>query len=113
MRQESILKDLQALLLQERAALLRADFAALEALIEPKQALLTHLADMAAPATALERLRHEALRNDALLQAVTAGLAAVGARLRAYRDGVQTSCYSADGTHSPITRQATTLTQKL
>ena len=98
MTDTTIVERASALLEDERAALVAADFKALEDVATRKEALFEELRRTRAPEASLARLRQAAERNAALLAASARGLRAVTRRIaeiRAATGSLRT--YSQDG----------------
>jgi len=105
---------IEDLLLRERAALRRADFAALQALAGEKERLLADLA--ARPVTdpaKLARLREMAERNADLMKAVQRGVDSAVATLRRARQPAEAlTTYDRSGRSSSIGATQGSLTRR-
>lgn len=106
------LKRLAALLRQERAALMRGDYARLDALVPRKTALLERLEKVAPPpvgqagrqamhALATE-IRTNAERNARLFQAAIAGIRDARTLLARARDGGRGQTYGRNGARATL-----------
>ncbi|EKE43790.1 hypothetical protein OCGS_2124 [Oceaniovalibus guishaninsula JLT2003] len=102
--------DLARLLEDERAALLKGDFAALSRLEGPKERAIDALADLSA--AEIEAIGAKAALNQQLLQAAMRGIAAARDRLAAIRDGAQVATYDTDGTVTKMMRVPPTLQRR-
>lgn len=93
--------QLQALLADERKALLSGDLTALPAFIGPKETLMSSPDLMSAPQEELENLQSAAKSNQALLEAALKGVQAARERIEiAKSGGASLSTYTAQGKSS-------------
>ena len=100
-----VFANLDALLEEERAALLRGDLDELEDMHARKSALLDqlHALDAARDADALHDLQAKLTRNHALLDSAMLGIRAVARRLAAVRRVRETlDTYDEDGNKSSV-----------
>ena len=95
---DEILRRAEALLAEERRAVMAADFDALDEIAGRKAAVMSELRDVRAPAERLRQLRRTAERNGELLAASARGLRAVIRRLSEIRSANgPLRTYSQDG----------------
>lgn len=102
------LDQLDALLEQERAALLVGDLDVIPTLLQRKEALFDELAELPAPeAQELQNLQTKALRNQALLDSALRGIRAVADRMSAMRRVARSlETYDAAGRKTTIETRA-------
>ncbi len=95
-------RRLARLMMRERAMLLRADIRGLGAILPEKARLIEQLAADDVDEAGLRDLRRAAMRNDALYEAVMAGIDSVRTRIEALRQGVPGGTYGNRGQKTDI-----------
>lgn len=108
-------RELEEVLHAEREALLKGDFATLEALLPRKQSLAKRLSESKAelPLELYQSLKEKAVENDALLNSARRGLQAALTQFSDLKNGPEQTTYSRDGERRPMSQSKNSITQKI
>lgn len=111
----NVIKDLERILADEQTCLLTGDYLGLSDLADRKSLLADRLREAALTldAGACNRLADKAAHNEALLRSAQRGIQAAMMQLDQFTNGEHQSTYSKGGQRSPLSRNPSSIVQKL